>query len=72
MVTRTRELRELARQLAEKLAGTEHEDIAVRAALLAHDLAGDVELAYHALDRLVMPALRPAPGPVAPAPPSAG
>lgn len=71
MQARTTELREMVGQLADKLAGTEHEDIAVRAAALAGDIATDIALVCATLERIVMPTLGQGP-PVAPAPPSAG
>lgn len=71
MRARTVELHEITRQLVDKLAGTEHEALAVRAAHLAEDLAGDVHLVCATLERVIKPALCQDP-PAAPARPSDG
>ncbi len=73
MLSRTSELRQLATELADRLAGTEHEHAARTTAALVLDLTGEIDAVYIAIERGVSPALRRIAGPFpTPDPPSDG
>lgn len=68
MLSRTSELRQLATELADRLAGTEHEQLAIDLRDAAVDLAGNVDLARSAIIALVLPALAQPPAAAPPQP----
>lgn len=73
MQTRTSELRRTATELADRLAGTEHEQLAVDLRDAVVDLTSSVDAIHRFVDRGVSRALRDLAGPLpTPGPPRSG